>query len=89
MEESGLKVPSAGYVTDVCPEPAQSAAVLRRRAALLSMWRLTPDPALRTAIECELYGAADAMRAAEEVERFADLIDTVDARVDEGADLFA
>ena len=36
---------------------AASLAAVRRRAALLSVWRLTPDPAVRLAIECELYGA--------------------------------
>lgn len=79
MEESGVTVPTAGYMTGVSPEPAESAALVKRRVALLSMWRLTPDPALRVAVECELYGAADAVRAAEEAERLAPCADLSDA----------
>jgi len=49
----------------------QSVSAVRRRAALLTTWRLTPDPAVRTAIECSLFGVPDPDRAREEAERFA------------------
>jgi len=53
--------------------PADSTSEVRRRAALLNVWRLTPDASLRRAIELELYGAVDPGRAREEAERFTPL----------------
>lgn len=47
------------------------AGKIRLRSALLSIWRVTPDSELRTAIEVELYGQPDAPRALEEYERLA------------------
>ena len=47
--------------------------MVKRRAALLRVWRLTPDREVRAAIETELYGQDDPQRAAAEAELLSDL----------------
>lgn len=46
--------------------------MLKRRAVLLAVWRLSPDPAVREIVEVELYGEADPGRAAAEADRLAE-----------------
>lgn len=58
--------------------PEESVAMLKRRAVLLTLWRLTPDQDVRETIETELYGGPNPGRAAAEAERLSDLAPDVE-----------